>query len=280
MTFSKLAADVALLGYEGSLEDCAPLITATNLALRELYSSRPVSKTVRFAARGIKPILYCKERTCNQGEIAEFKIEGVAYSVRIHGSCNYMVKNGEHFVVNTVSTGREAVVFKDFIAPGSTISFWGELSFTIYDFSVYDRVFSSNKDDLPDGGPTVTYDLRKLYGDFLTFSLPPVDVYGNVLKNCRLYDGKLEIDSTYTGEIILSYRRLPDYCDGTEDQEIDIPPELLHLFPILVASYVHLNEDSAKANYMRNIYEGGLEILGLQSYNEVDPSYLIADGWA
>ena len=280
MTFFDLSNEVAALGFAESIERDNLLTTATNLALRELYNSRPVLKTRRFAKRGQKPILYRKEMACAPGERIEFLITGRAYSFRISGTCQFMIKYGEDFTSTSVNTGPEAQLFRGFASPGSTITFFGSYYYNIFDFSIYEKTFSDDREDIPDGSPTTTYDLRQLHEDFLSFISPATDPYGKEIACCRLYDGKVELSSDYNGEVILTYRRMPTTIEGKIDDVIDLPEEYRHIFPLLVASYVWLDTEDAKAKYYRTLYEKNLAIIDSARYGSIDSSYRKINGWA
>ena len=257
------------------------LLLATNLALGELYSSLPVYKTIRFAARGQKPVLYCKEKTGSPGETISFPLNGRAYSVRIHGSCQFMIDNGTEYTITTVKTGREAQLFRGLVIPGSTISFWGVYSFNIFDFSVYEMAYSEDESQIHDGSAIVSFDLRELADDFMSFVTLPRDQNGEIIKNCRLFDSKVELDATYNGEIVLTYRRLPTLITGrSTDDEIDLPAGCEHLFPYLVASYLITGTDDLMASYYRKMYDTNLEQVKVGRPDEIDPAYLNIDNWA
>ncbi len=280
MTFSELTSAATLLGFNDTLFPDSILVNSVNLALTELYTTRPVYRTVRFAAGGLTPLLYCKEINVTPGQRIEYTAEGSSYSVRIHGTCNFLVKHGEQMDLFNVETGQEAKLFKGVIYPGSTLSFWSSYAFSIFDLSIYDRVYSGDAEDVPDGGHTTSFDLRRLYGDFMSFTSPATDTFGVPLKNCRLIDGKIEIDSTYAGEIVITYRRLPEMCIGEAEEGIDLPKEYESVFPLLVASYLWLGNEVEKAKHYRSIYEDLIGKMGSGGYAAINSFYEITDGWA
>ena len=280
MNFKELSDEVNILSFGKATDKTDLMKTAVNLALGELYTSRPVLKTVRFALDGQKPILYCKEKTCSPGEYIEFPLNGRAYSVRIHGTCQFMIQRGDEVEMTTVKSGNEAQLFKGIVYPGSKISFWGIYSFSIFDFSVYEKLFSSDAEDIYDGGPTVTVDIKRLHSDFMSFVAPAKDNYGSVIEGCKLYNGKMEIDSAYNGEIVLTYRRLPTLCNGNADAEIDIPDEYRHIFPLLVASYLMIDSVDTTYKYYKELYESGIALMKEKIYEGIDVGYENTNGWA
>ena len=280
MLYTELSDEVALLCGSPPSKDL--LVSTANRALRDIYSQRRITRTVRLANRGLNRVSHYKKIECIVGHEYQLPINGVAISMKIHGSATYLIRNGTDFKVYNVDTGNEIQLVKLFVPQGGAMVFWTHYAFSIYDFSVYDRVFSPNVEDIPDGADTKIIDLRAQYGDFMSFLSPPTDAYGNILENYRLYDGKLEIDSDFDGEIIINYRRLPLSLTGVEDTEtVDVPEEYAHLLPILIAHYLLLGtENEAKGKYFKSIYDDGMKLIGELHYDVIEPTYIDTNGWA
>ncbi len=284
MLLSELSNEVNLLGYNTSTEDEGLFFSCVNRALRDLFAGRTITKNVTLAATGVKPISYIREIQSKSGEMVRLPAYGKAFSMRVHGTVTYSVKDGNDVNTYTVDSPNEATLVKAFLTYGGIISLWGQFSFTIYDYSVYDQIFTQNLNDIPHYGPTVTFNLREIYGDFMSFVSPAKDRNGKAISGCILYDGRVEVDSSYRGEIFLSYRRLPStVCEpiNSDDiQMIDIPTEYTHIFPLLVASYLFAGEDEVKAKYYRQLYDEGLELIDSCGYKELDYGYIDTNGWA
>lgn len=280
MTFSELSSAATLLGFNDTEFPTGLLRSAVNCALGEIYTALPVYRSIRFAAGGLTPLLYKKEICVTPGDVVEYTVQGYSYSVKIHGTCNFMIRyEGDVNLIN-VETGSEAKHFKGLIFPGSIISFWSNYAFNIFDLAIYDRVSSLDPEDIPEGGPITYFDLRRIYGDYMSFVGPATDVYGVPLKNCRLIDGRIEIDSTHAGEVLLTYRRLPTLCVGEENEEIDLPKEYLCLLPLLTAAYLWLGIEEARAKYYRSLYDSLLKNMQESGYHAIGGIYEITDGWS
>ena len=278
MLYSELADELKILGADFTEEGL--LLYSTNRALRDLYNARRILRTVRIVTKGLTPITHYKELDCSGGKQVVLPLHGTSYSMRIHGSGQYMVRDGENIRVYAVDSEEDAELVKGFIIFGGTITFWSSFAFTVYDLSMYDRLFSEKVEDIPDGGGAVVIDLRKKYGDFMSFVSEPCDVDGNPIAGCRLYDGRLEVGSGFSGEILLTYRRLPRKIVGQQQEELDLPEEYSHLFPLLVAYYTMLDVDESRAKLYKNLYEDGMSKIEKRSYTELDSSYVITNGWA
>ena len=238
MTTKELATELFVLGGGEAISDDRLLAISVNRALRKLYTDREIVKTVRFASRSIPPIKYYEEIRCKNGEEVTIPINGIAFSMRIHGVGKYTITDGDSVTVYAFDSPNEAILIKRALIFGGSITFWGSFSFTVYDLSIYDQVFSPFTEDIPDYGPRRVFNVRELYTDFMCFISPATDKHGVPLPNCKLYDGKLEIDSSYDGEIVLTYRRVPTEIFISEvEQNIDLPDEYKAMFIPLVASY-------------------------------------------
>lgn len=286
MTLTELGNEVKLLGFNSEEAiDRNLLISSANRALRELFTHRMITKTVKFSARGLVPKIYHSEIICKNGDPITIPIAGKSYSMRLCGKGYYSITSGKNTISNQFDTGPESKLVRGFIPSAGNIKFWGSFSFSVYDFSIYDESFSPLVTDIPDCVPTTEYDIREIYGDFMAFVSPARDRYGNIIEECTLHDGRLQISSKYRGEVHLTYRRLPAIikekkAEEEEEADIDLPSEYLYLFPLLVASYYWLDSDSSKANYYKNRYEERLSILDSCCYEELDTSYIDTNGWA
>lgn len=280
MTYNDLAAKIALLGSAEIAVASPALLTSVNLALKELYSSRSITRRVRLAVEGLKPVVYYRQINCPNGGPFHIDIPGYAYSFRIHGNCQLMtIKPGET-TLTSINTGHEAKTIKGVTLSQTALRFFGTYTFTIYDFTVYKELFSQDPADVPEPGGTMLYDLRALYGDYMAFCSPPTDSAGERLTNCVIRDGVVEIDSSYNGEVVVTYRRLPTLATGEATEELDVPEEYAQLFPLLVAAYMLRDGDDALAGYYRSLYEENLKQLDKGSYRVIDNAYENVNGWA
>ena len=283
MTINELLAELRIVGGESTFSDRNLLIYSINRALRRLYADQRIEKTVRLATRRPKPIAYYKEIHSKDGDIKEIPITGKSFSMRIHGECTYVVTDGPATTVRTIDSKNEATLIKGFLTYGGKISIWSSFAYTIYDLAVYDEIYSERPNDIPEYGIKITFNLRDIYGDFMSFTTPATDLAGNPIKSARLYDGKVEVGSDYTGEIMLSYRCLPTEISLAEDDnstEIVVPNEYSHLFVLLVAYYGMLFKDDDKATKFLDQYTEAIASFRAYCYQQVDFDYKDTTGWA
>ena len=262
------------------------LTHAVNGAMRELYSRIPVTKTVRFSLIGHKPCAYYKEIICKSNQSITIPVNGLAYSFRVVGQGNYIVKDSVTTDAYQFDTGRESQLMRGYLNSEGTIRFWSGFTFVIYDLSIYDEAYSPEVEAIPDGSPITVLDMREMYGDFLAFISPPTDRFGKNIDCCRLSDGRIEIDSSFSVEIHLTYRRLPSlivYLENTEDitlaTRVDVSDEYIQ--PLLYLTWYHYwyNQDELKAKIYKDRFEGIIKDI-TDSQRTVDNDYVNEDGWA
>lgn len=286
MTYNDLQSEILLLGGGLTLPDSRTFAANVNQALRRLYTDRLIERRVRIVSRPITPVSYYKEIQVKNGKLVDIPLNGVAFSMRVHGKGRYRVLDGEAVDMGVIDSMNGTIVIKRFLSYGGTLSLWGSFTFAVYDLAVYDQTFSENKEDIPEYGSTKIYDLREMYGDYMAFTSSAEDSDGEPIKNCKLIDGRIEIDPDYSGEIILSYRRLPNEILITDDEDsdaeqiIDVPEEYRLLYLELLASYCFLQDDEVLAKYYREQYEKSIERLNVQCYTRIDPVYVNTNGWA
>lgn len=279
MTLDELKNEVTLLGFDDTIDLEQSIIPAANRALRHLYSQRIFTRTVRLFARSAAVSYYRSEIHCPNGRSTTVPAEGKAYSMRLCGSGQYTINDGEAVSVKHFESGAESILVHGFLSWGGSITFWGGYSFTVYDYTIYSEIFSPHAKDIPNSVEKTVFDLRSMYGDFMSFLSPPTNTKGETIPKCTLCDGRVEVDSKYRGEILLTYRILPTKLTSETDK-IDMPEEYTHLFPLLVASYVILDIDEEKALRYKSMYDEMIAVIKSESYQAVDTLYRSEDGWA
>ena len=285
MTYTELKNEVAVLTGNPDVGK-AVFIGYANRALRDLYSDVCVEGTVRLATQSVKPITYIKEIHCPTGREITLPLGGRAFSMRFYGVGQYMLTVNGIPKTTRVTSPYRATTIKHFVGDNTTLTVWGGVSFSIFDYSVYDTLYSTNEEDIPEYGGMVSFDLRQICGDFLSFLYLATDTSGNQIENCRLSDGKIYVGSDYSGEILLTYRRLPRVIQGieSEDEEenevVDIPKEYTSLLPLLIAYYLTSNEEEELKIYFKTLYDEGIKSVCEAGYSRLDTRYTDTTGWA
>ena len=279
MILRELKNEVISLGFDDIIEREDLFITSANRALRDIYTERVITKTVSLFANGDCPAKRIKEIRHVGGTDLTLPLVGRAYSMQVFGEGVIIIRDGAD--TKTLEFSSESDLIRGFINSGGDITFSGELSYTVRHLAFFEEIFSRRTEDIPAGDTVRIYDIRKTFGDFMSFASLPKDNTGKCIPNCTLSDGKLKIDSSYRGEIVLTYRRLPKkIVSDFPDEEIDIPNEFSHLLPLLTASYVWLDDDEQMAKYYREMYLSMLANCKVSSYEKIDTQYINTNGWA
>lgn len=298
MTVQELYNSVAQLGFETSLEDDQRFIFAANRALLQVNSIRPATKTYLI---NHKPLVNQisnasfspQEKTSELYFYADnvksyyFEADGtgtLAIEMNTHG-------NGEEWkLIKTVdlsSAGFKA--YRGFIKDGSDfikgrirLRFYGDYVYTIKNVAVYEDLFSNNEKDIPAYEPFTRYDISALTSDFLSLATPPIieseglsylnQGYG--VENGRVillpYDKK--------GVYKVTYKKKPKIISMGDNETVDLDDELCALLPMLIASYILLEDEPEKAQYYSALYNERAIDIERRIYNAA-PIPITTNGW-
>ena len=286
MTYEELVSEVENYGCGDVIDTKKALLFNANRALSDLYFHIPVIKCLKFYSRGYKPIIYHREIVYDGSSPITIYTTGKSYTMHVMGRGNYTVKDGSMINAYQFDTGRETKIIRGFISDGGYIRFWGGFSFTIYNLAIYNDIFSPEVEDIPDGTGKIVYDMRRICPDFLSFSTLPTDADGKVIKGCRIFDGRIEVDSDYIGEVNVNYRRIPKKILGIEKEDIDDPDEIIDvseehipMFMYLIWYHYWCGTDDTRMKHYKDKFT---DLLSIYNNNLMtnDRSYVDVNGWA
>lgn len=129
--------------------------------------------------------------------------------------------------------------------------------------AMYEHIRSISKDKIPSYTPYVSYDLRELVPDFMSFAQSPeYAMSGESLSGSEysiIGDDILLLPYTVKGSVRVFYNHLPlmitSSNDPSEDNAvIDLSQELASLMPELIASYMWFEDEQKKSEYYRKIF--------------------------
>ena len=268
-------SEVAALGFESEIDADLAFTSAATRAIRHIFTDRAVTKSLRLYPRASAPAFYIERLTHNAGRDVSLLLEGTAYSFKLSG-CGSFTVGGEEHAFRT-----DGAAFRGFCSKGDNITFSGDFLYTVYDLSVFSERVGDNISDIPIRGEPIVYDMCKLTDDFLAFSGPIRDGKGRSIHGARFEGSLVYLPEGASGEVVISYRRAPRAITGFDTSAIiDIPTEAMALLPLLTASYLWLDDDSAKAEYYMQLYQS--EIASLRRY--ISPSqssaYEVPNRWA
>ena len=278
MTLNELKNDVAKLGFESFIEDDDCFIASANRALSMIYVDRPVSKNALISIRGPRVTFAQEFIEHHSGEELTISISGRSVSFRTTGKGTCIFKDDTGSAEITLDMDNQPV--RRFFYGNASVTFLGDYYFTVNNFAVFDDVLTSRITDIPEYSPYKEICPEDYCSDFRAFSSQPRDNTGKIVDNVKLADGKIIVPYNYRKDLYLTYYRAPTPIDPSKsDAPIDIPAECLPMLPLLTASFMWLDDDTAKAQYYMTLYRDMVANVRRYSTNKIDTEYRV-NGWA
>ena len=279
MTLKELHGEICALGFDDFLPLDARFHSSVCRAMRGIYNAVEITEMTKFFVRSSLPSSKISEFHHEGGRTDILPLCGKALSMRIYGQGVFRVTGAN--VASQKSFNSDGDIFRYFINGDARLILLGDLPFTVCDIAIYDEVFSSDVESIPDGSGYTTVNIQRKVSDFLTFNSMPRDQAGNIIECAALHDGKITFGPEFVGEAELSYRRAPVLPSlDAPDVKIDLPTELYLLLSLLTASYLLLDDDSDKAAYYKSLYDAELTRVKAVRQNPSSDKYVITDGWA
>lgn len=279
MRVQELYEQVAGLGFEKSLEDEDWFYQAANRALLQVNYLRPaISSYVinhkpmkNLVEGGFNPIER-SEDLIYEAENAKayyFQADGIGrvYIERLNTGTNNWVMV-DTFEMTGARRFTEYSGFiragKEFITGPVRLRFSGEYLYSVKNVAMYEHIYSDNAADIPAYEAYTRYDMTALAEDFLTLSTPPITEDEEYKKLSGDYDVEggrvILLPYSVTGCFKVLYNRRPKELIAkglAQDDEslLDLDEELCSLIPVLIASYIWLEDEPDRAQYYYSQYQ-------------------------
>lgn len=278
MTLRELSNEICALGFNNYAKLDLPLKLAAKRALTSIYGEMEIMGAETFYITARLPSSKVARLHHTGGGVETLPLSGKAYAMTVSGCGSVTIYDGANS--STVKFSSKRKLIRGFLKYGGRVVFSGSSSFEVFNLVTFDEIFGDDIASIPDGTPYTKIQMRDAVPNFLGFAAPPTDGNGNVIQTATLHDGVITLPSTYSGEINIKYRRLPDFSSLSEpDEEIDIPNEYAILLPLLTAFYVLLDEDEEKAEIYKNSYLEMLECIKKNAYSLSNGGYADVNGW-
>ena len=278
MTLNELRNDVAKLGFESYIEDEDCFIASATRALSLIYIDRPVSKSTVITFRGPRVNLAKDFIEHRSGEVISFPLTGKAVSFRTTGTGECVITDSTGSSNVQLTANRQLV--RQFLRGDATITFSGNYYFTVSNLAVFGDLLSNNLIDIPEYTPYRDLNPRDYCDDFRAFSSHPCDKYGNPIDTVSLIDGRIRAPFDYRGEMYMTYYRTPKAIDKTiPNAALDVSEDCAPMLPLLTASFMWLDDDTAKSQYYMSLYRDMVANTKRYSTNKIDTVYRV-NGWA
>lgn len=258
MTFTQLTAEVAALGFENEIENRPALLFCANRALRSIAALSPSFSRITLFQRVILPASVTKEVNYVPMNKITVPLNGAAFSFKFSGAGTVLLR--ERHRITPFSLNTPYTEIRRFLPDGEgELVLSGYTPFKLLDLALYEHACGLAESDIPIIAPYRSYTLSKLVTNFFGFSSLPTNEHGETIEGSYFRDDTLFIPCDYEGEIHLTYRRVPReiYTDAP-NADIDLSPSLVHLLPLLTASYLWLDDDAAKAQFYMHMYMEGI----------------------
>ena len=278
MTLNELKAEVAALGFEREMELDNSLLSAVNRSLKQIFTERNAERIMRVFTYKPKTSLYVEEFAHSTALAENFRAVGRAFAFRSYGTGSVLVLDeyGER-VFDFSGNGK---ITRAFVKGEATISFSGDFCYTVRDLSVLLETPSDRVEEILPKERLHIFSGSEYDTRFVSFTSQPCDEYGNPISNASIRHGEVIIPGEYGGVVNIPYKYHPvplTLDDG--ESEIDIPIECEGILALLVASYVWLDDDAAKAQYYFNMFREGMNAVKYYNRETVAGKYL-TNGWA
>jgi hypothetical protein len=153
---------------------------------------------------------------------------------------------------------------RKFITGQVRLRFTGDYLYSVKCVAMYQHVYSDDVADIPAYEAYTRYDMTTLVDDFLTLSTPPItedEEYKRLSGDYDVEGGRvILLPYSVTGCFKVLYNRRPKELinnGSAQDDEslLDLDEELCSLIPVLIASYIWLEDEPDRAQYYYSQYQ-------------------------
>lgn len=279
MRVQELYDQVAGLGFEKSLEDDDWFYQAANRALLQVNFLRPAissyvinHKPMRnLVEGGFSPVERSEDLIyeATDAKAYYFQADGIGtlYIERYDTNSNTWVIVNMIELTGTKRFSAYSGFFKEgrnFVTGRVRLRFSGEYLYSVKCVAMYEHVYSDDLADIPAYEAYTRYDLTMLTEDFLTLATPPItedEEYEKLSEDYEVEGGKvILLPHDVTGCFKVLYHRRPKEMinkgiAADDDSVIDLDEELCTLLPVLIASYIWLEDEPDRAQYYNTLYQ-------------------------
>lgn len=302
MRVQELYEQVAGLGFEKSLEDEDWFYQAANRALLQVNYLRPAVSSYVINHKPMKNLINGSFTPIEKSdELIYEATDAKAYYFQADGIGEVVIEKynsaGTWSRIGVVElTGtRRFKEYYGFIRDGEAfvkgsvrLRFTGDYLYSVKCVAMYQHVFSNNVADIPAYEAYTRYDMTTLVDDFLSLSIPPITEDEEYKKLSGDYDVEggrvILLPYSVTGCFKLLYNRRPKELinEGSaldDESVLDLDEELCSLIPLLIASYIWLEDEPDRAQYYYSLYQARAGEILAREKNLSPVQYKSCNGW-
>ncbi len=314
MTLAELYNSVAQLGFEDSLGDEGTdrFIHAVNRAMLRVAAIRPATSSYIINHRPLNNLLgdefkyYEKTESkltitaanakslyfeyCGQGNLTVKLKRKESNTYWSAGTIQLQKSDGFKSQRALIKTEKGLFVNSDTDYSGDiSLEFEGDYRLSLRNVALYDILYSDLASDVPAFSEYIAYDMHSLVSDFKSFLSPPVLIDEQFEKLDKGFyveaETKLLLPYSWKGTYRIEYNVKPalinvfseDVIKSTD--VINLDDDLCALLPLLIASYVWLDDEPEKAQYYETQYQiQSAEIISRES-NRTPVEFKSVYGW-
>ena len=304
MRVQELYKQVAQLGFEDSLEDDNRFYYAANRALLQVNAIRPAISAYIINHKPMTNLVkestfspierssdLCFEATDAKAYYFEADGNGMLYiESKNDESGAWEIIGTQKLEANRIFVPHKGFIKKDgaFITGQVRLRFLGEFLYSVRNVAIYRHIYSNSAADIPAYEPYTRYDISTLVSDFLSLNSPPIsedEEYETLNQNYDVEGGKVVLlPYSVEGCFKVLYKRKPQEIDtsrmaSANEDVIDLDEELCSLLPILIASYVWVEDEPSMAQYYLALYRERAMEIERRVRNAAPVSFKNTNGW-
>ncbi len=285
MTVLEVKEAVLGYGFAPDLEENDVLFcTALNLAVKEINRIRPRTDTIVLVHEPVAPVYEMPDVTiCHPGKEISLSCSARSAAFEVSGTGGVIVTgatiNGNDRASWSANGGWVRLAAVSPTEGEIKLSFAGEDAFYIRNVAFFDIPLPPSSIT---GGDTVDYDLKAVAPSLARVVLPilkdGVPMLANDPKVILLHDYILRLPKDARGTYEIQYEPYPRRFGVYDDrEEIPLDDDLSELVPLLVASFVWLEDDASKAARYDSLYRAAAANIEKRT---TIPKWVDRTGWA
>ncbi len=278
MTTKQLMIGVKALTSEYDYFDEDAFIASANVALCDIYSEINVIGRASLYITSPRHKSYTEELRHTGGEVEKIPLDGAAYSFRVFGKGEFVIKST---TLESHTFDGQGVEFKGFIDEKCSLEFKGETSYTVRNLTVFSERESDEVTDIPIFGSKKYVSVRGQIPDFSRAISLPTSEDGKPLSSVFIDGDSIVCPSDFRGSVCFKYKKTaPSLTANDLDRELEIPPEAQSLLVQLTGAYIIGDVDSGIARLYMNEYKSSVLRLRTKLSRAVSENYTDTTGWA
>lgn len=279
MTVKELLTAVKALTEEYDYFNGDVFVSAAQTALGTLFSEMNTVGSASIYLSCPRILRHVPKIRHVPGNTESVRLFGAAYSFKVFGTASIRIFDGRSTISDTYSGN--GVILSGFIHGEGTADFFGDLAYTVGNFTLFSEYESPDKDDIPIIGENRAVNIASLVNDFSRAISFPTDGSGAPLANVRIENGNLICPKDFSGEVRFKYKkRAPSISLDVPNFEIPVLAEAESALVLLTAAYMLGESESDAADFFLKEYKRNVSRISREGFPSEGGNYYDTTGWA